>query len=78
MFLQNKYTKIYYQIINNAKNRLLEVGMYTERHHIVPKSLGGNNLDSNLVSLTAREHFICHRLLVKMTSGNNKRKMASS
>lgn len=76
MFLQNKYTKIYYQIIKNAKNRLLEVGTYTERHHIVPKSLGGSNLNSNLVSLTAREHFVCHRLLVKMTSSDDKRKMA--
>lgn len=30
---------------------------------------------SNIVSLTAREHFICHRLLVKITSGRDKSKM---
>lgn len=76
MFLKNKYTKIYYQIVSNAKNRILDDEVYTERHHVTPKSLGGDDSDSNLVTLTAREHFICHRLLVKMTFKNNKRKMA--
>lgn len=73
MFLDNKYSKWYSSIINNAKDRNL-IG-YTEKHHIIPKSLGGNNKQSNLVKLTAREHFLCHLLLVKMTVGDNKRKM---
>jgi hypothetical protein len=51
---------------------------YFERHHIIPKSLGGNNSTTNLVNLTAREHFICHWLLVKMTVGVNKQKMANA
>lgn len=73
MFLDNKYTKCYYQIVNRAKTRLLEG--YKERHHIIPKSLGGNNDVENLVFLTAREHFICHMLLIKMTVGKDKQKM---
>lgn len=48
---------------------------YCEKHHIIPKSLGGNNRKENLVKLSAREHFICHRLLVKMTEGTAKNKM---
>lgn len=32
----------------------------------MPKSLGGTDEDENIVKLTAREHFICHWLLVKM------------
>ena len=64
-FLENKYTKYYYNIINNARSRCLGK-VYTEVHHIIPKALGGDNLDENLVTLTAREHFICHRLLPKM------------
>lgn len=64
MFLQNKYTNYYYQIINKAKNRILTG--YKEDHHIIPKSLKGNDEPENIVSLTAREHFICHLLLVKM------------
>ena len=64
MFYENKYTRIYYKIIDNAKNR--PEGTYYEKHHIVPKSIGGNNKKNNLVKLSAREHFICHWLLTKM------------
>lgn len=49
---------------------------YVEKHHILPKALGGTDLKSNIVKLTAREHFICHVLLVKMTQGDDKRRMA--
>lgn len=75
MYLQNKYTYIYYDIINQAKSRILSPDIYTEKHHIIPKCLGGDNSTSNLVKLTAREHFICHRLLTKMTTGDSKRRM---
>ena len=36
---------------------------YHERHHILPKCLGGCNEDENLIDLFAREHFEAHRLL---------------
>ena len=39
---------------------------YKERHHIKPKCIGGTNDLSNLVNLTAREHYICHLLLCKI------------
>lgn len=74
MFTQNKYTECYYRIINRAKSRKIDA--YTENHHILPKSLGGSNKKDNLVKLTAKEHFVCHRLLVKMTCGDSKRKMS--
>lgn len=48
---------------------------YTEKHHIIPKSLGGDNSKENIVRLTAKEHFVCHRLLCKMTEGKSKQKM---
>jgi hypothetical protein len=67
IFITNKYTIWYNSIIANAKARTL-VDEYTERHHIIPKSLGGDNSKENLVKLTAREHFICHWLLIKMIS----------
>ena len=56
MYLQNKYTKCYYSIIDRAKSRDLPKEIYTERHHILPKSLGGANGKDNLVKLTAKEH----------------------
>ena len=74
MFIENKYTQWYHSIISNRKANPI-VG-YSEKHHIIPKCLGGSNDKDNLVRLTAREHFICHQLLVKMTTGDAKRKMA--
>jgi hypothetical protein len=38
--------------------------------------LGGDNQKENIIKLTAKEHFICHMLLVKMTDGKSKRSMA--
>jgi len=71
--LTNKYSKLYYKITLNAKQRITEG--YTERHHIIPQSLGGSDEKENLVELTAREHFICHWLLIKMTEGEDRSKM---
>ena len=72
----NKYTQWYTSITERAKNRVLET--YTESHHIVPRSLGGGDEPTNLVNLTAREHFICHWLLVKMTTGQEHHKMLNA
>jgi hypothetical protein len=71
--LTNKYSKLYYKITSNAKQRTTEG--YTELHHIIPQSMGGSNDKENLVHLTAREHFICHWLLIKMTEGEDRSKM---
>ena len=67
MYLQNKYTKCYYSIIDCAVSRDLSKEIYTERHHIIPKSLGGSNDPTNLVKLTAKEHRLAHILLPRMT-----------
>jgi hypothetical protein len=75
IFIQNKYTKWYNSIIFNAQTRTLPKDTYIERHHIIPRSLGGDNSVDNLVKLLAREHFICHLLLIKMTIGSNRMKM---
>lgn len=64
-FLSNKYTKIYFSIIERAQQREYWQ-KYTEEHHIVPRCLSGTNDSSNLVRLTPREHYICHALLPKM------------
>jgi hypothetical protein len=44
-----------------------------ERHHIRPRSLGGEYED-NMVYLTPREHFIAHYLLMKITNTNEMKK----
>jgi len=67
------YQKIYNQIIERAKNenRTKNKEIYYEAHHIIPVCLGGEGKKNqtnhaNLVLLTAKEHFLCHRLLVEI------------
>ena len=69
-FLQNKYLDWYQSIIANAQSRT-NAG-YVEKHHIVPRSLGGVDSLSNIVALSAREHFVCHMLLIRITTGNHQ------
>ena len=63
----------------NSLNRVKSTEKYYEAHHIVPKSLGGTDDDSNLVLLTPKEHYIAHLLLFyhyKQIGGDSLRKMA--
>lgn len=63
------YRHIYCKIINNAKSQKRDKKLgYYEKHHILPKSLFPlwKNRKSNIVLLTAREHFFCHQLLSKI------------
>ena len=75
------YRHVYMLIIEHAKKEV-ELGLrpesiykrknfpnqYFEFHHILPKSLFPLWIKrkSNLVPLTAREHFFCHQLLTKI------------
>jgi hypothetical protein len=59
----NKYTKWYDYITKNGK-QIRESGL--ERHHILPRSLGGTDDSSNITFITPREHFVCHWLLTKI------------
>lgn len=45
---------------------------YHERHHILPKCMGGTNDEENLIDLFAREHYIAHKLLALENPHNEK------
>jgi len=64
------YKRIYEELIGKAKCRKKPAG-YVEKHHIIPKWQGGSNGPSNLVWLTAREHYIAHLLLAKWEGGRH-------
>lgn len=72
LFIHNKYTIWYFKIINSE---ILKNHEYSEKHHIIPKSLGGTNEKTNIAKISAKAHFICHHLLTKMTTNNAKQKM---
>jgi len=63
------YQRHYDLLIEKAKQRTTD--LYTERHHIVPRCLGGTDDRDNLVALTPEEHYVAHQLLVKMHPDNN-------
>ena len=64
------YQRIHDAIIDRARNRKLQG--YREQHHVIPRCLGGTDDKSNLVELTAREHFIVHKLLCELFPDNKK------
>lgn len=67
VFIDNKYLYWY----ENLTSKSVNFG-YVEKHHIVPKSIVPNN---NVVSLTARQHYIAHLLLIKCVNPTYRKKM---
>lgn len=66
---------IYEEFIKNIldnRGRFACGDEYHERHHIVPKCMGGGNDEDNLIDLFPKEHFEAHRLLALENPNNNK------
>jgi len=60
------------QNILNTRGRFGCGDEYCERHHIIPRCLGGIDEEKNLIDLFAKEHFIAHRLLANENPDNDK------
>ena len=63
------YHRIYREFIQDRREREPALDGYTERHHIVPRSLGGGDEPENLIALTPEDHFFAHLVLAKMHGG---------
>lgn len=63
------YSRIYSEFIADRVASQHTLAGYVERHHIIPKSHGGSDDKSNLVKLTAEDHFFAHLLLAKIYGG---------
>jgi len=74
ILLSMNYFRVYFWLMEKSSKRQLQG--YTERHHVNPKCMGGTNDKCNIVVLTPKEHFLAHRLLVKMYPNNGKLKFA--
>lgn len=68
----NKYHTWYRKIIINRIINPIKIG---EKHHILPRSMGGNDEKENVVVLSSREHYICHLCLTKFTESKDYYKM---
>lgn len=53
----------YAKFIQSRKSRIIPEGVPTQMHHIIPKSLGGTDVELNKIELTDKEHFVAHHLL---------------
>lgn len=60
------------QDILDTRGRFACGDEYHERHHIIPKCIGGTNDEENLIDLFGREHFIAHKILAKENPNNSK------
>lgn len=72
------YEKNYKDLIKKAQQRSRESLKEAELHHIIPRSLGGNDSFENLALLTPREHYLAHYMLFKFSVGKDKEKMADA
>jgi hypothetical protein len=64
------YKEIYETLCKRGQTRVLDV--YTEKHHIVPRCLGGSDNKNNITILTPREHYLAHYMLTKIYTENYK------
>ena len=62
------YIAHYDRLIERARSRIIDG--YRERHHVLPRCLGGSNDPGNIVELTGEEHYVAHQLLVRIHSGH--------
>lgn len=65
----------YEEFINNileTRGRFECGDEYHERHHILPKCMGGTDDEDNLIDLLPQEHYEAHRLLALENSDNDK------
>lgn len=57
---------MYEKFIEKYKTQKLDGVVYMERHHIIPKHIGGDNSESNIILLTYRQHTLAHLLLYRV------------
>lgn len=64
------YHRIYREFIKDRREKERGLSGYLERHHILPRSLGGLDGQDNIIALTPEDHFFAHLLLAKIHGGS--------
>lgn len=67
------YKRIYAAFINARRAKESSLTGYVERHHIIPRSLGGGDEAENMIALTPEDHYFAHLLLAKVHGGTQWR-----
>lgn len=69
--IEQIYEKYIMNLISE-RGRHINENVYFEKHHIIPKCIGGTDEDENLIDLYPEEHFIAHKLLAFEYPSNEK------
>ena len=64
------YERIYSEFIADRLTKQPVKPAYFEKHHIVPRALGGCDDEENLIRLIPEDHFFAHLMLAKIHGGN--------
>lgn len=63
------YERIYSEFIADRLTKQPAKPVYSEKHHIVPRCLGGVDAKENLIRLTPEDHLFAHIVLAKIHGG---------
>lgn len=63
------YMAHYERLIEKYGSWIKPEGVYTERHRKIPGCMGGKYVEGNAFYMSARAHFVAHKLLVKIYPG---------
>jgi hypothetical protein len=69
--MNQHYLNRYLKFIDALKNQSIDG--YSEKHHIIPRSMGGTDAKDNLINLTGRQHYLAHWMLWKAYGGSMTR-----
>ena len=77
-FIRNKYYRWYQRLCSGWSCTKDRAEDYIEKHHILPKAMGGKNNEGNIVKLSFRKHFLAHWLLTRCTQGSARLRMLAA
>lgn len=62
--MKTNLPKIYFDFIESCKEKCYDE-LFTHRHHILPKFMGGEDVEENLIVLSVEDHFVAHKILAE-------------
>lgn len=70
---RNRYRDLYIKLINKCRNMTdEELSGCNEKHHIIPRCMGGSDESENLVLMPVKHHIMAHMILYKIYPDNYK------
>ena len=69
--MKENLPKIYLDFIEECKSKDYSE-LFTHKHHIIPKFMGGTNESDNLIVLSVEDHFLAHKILAENCDNNYK------